>query len=256
MHQNSFFAVFDGHGRAAHRVSAFVAQTLARQFSIALAATTHHHHDLAIEIALRKACARTAKLLTANQAMDVHMTGTTASVAVVHGRKLVCANVGDSRIVLGTMRHALLTPLVLTTDHVPTEPAERQRIEAAGGRVECWSPAGCDTGPPRVWLKDRRIPGLSMSRAFGDSVLDGIVTADPQITAHALSEHDRFAVIATDGVWAVMTNEDVIEFVGDRLSMSCQTVAEELVKHAATLWFESGGESIDDISLILVGLNW
>lgn len=257
LHHRSLFAVFDGHGRAAHRVSAFVAQRMSRAFAAALLTDD----SVREEDALRAACARTQRALRTRRDLDVSMSGTTAAVAVVHGRRLVCANVGDSRIVLGTTVvgdgfASVLKATALTTDHVPTAAGERQRVEAAGGRVECWSPAGCDTGPPRVWLRERRVPGLSMSRAFGDSVLGGIVRPEPEIRAHALSEADRFLVVATDGVWNVMSNEEVVEFVGDRGDVQCQRVAEELVKHAARRWFDLGGESIDDISAIVVRFAW
>lgn len=184
------------------------------------------------------------------------MTGTTAAVAVVYEKDLICANVGDSRIVLGTLREGAVVPVALTDDHLPHLPVEKKRIEEAGGRVESWTPAGLDTGPPRVWLKERRLPGLSMSRVMGDSILEGIVSPEPEMTTHRLRETDRFVVVATDGIWGQMSNEEVVSFIDGMSHQPCQRIAESLVKHAAALWFDSGGESIDDISVILVLLKW
>lgn len=50
-------------------------------------------------------------------------------------------------------------------------PTEKRRIEAHGGRVEPYIDFdGSNLGPSRVWLKDADVPGLAMSRSFGDKV--------------------------------------------------------------------------------------
>lgn len=250
--QYSLFAVFDGHGRAGHKVSSYAAEQVPLHFRHILTADK----TLPVETALHRACLRTNKALVTHTALDVTMTGTTASLAVIHGRRLICANVGDSRAIIGTIHDGVVKPLVLTTDHVPWHPRERQRIESAGGRVERWAPSGLDTGPPRIWLKDRRLPGLSISRVFGDAIVKHCVSAEPEMTSHTLVEEDRFLVIATDGIWGQMSNQQVVDFIAAHGNDPCQKIAEALVKHAATIWFESGGESIDDISVILVRLNW
>lgn len=91
---------------------------------------------------------------------------------------------------------------------------------------------------------------------MGDSILNGIVTAEPEMTTHRLTEMDRFVVVATDGIWGQMSNDDVVRFVHAMSHEPCQRIAEALVKRAAALWFDSGGESIDDISVILVSFKW
>lgn len=184
------------------------------------------------------------------------MTGTTAAVALVHGRTLTCANIGDSRIIVACQHDHKLVAVPLTRDHVPDCPIERTRIEQAGGRVESWSPDGIDTGPPRVWLKEKRLPGLSMSRAIGDDILRGILSSDAEVSRHELEEDDRFIVIATDGIWGVMSNEEVVSYVAGRGQEPCQSIAESLVRYAASLWYKDSSESIDDISVIVVRLNW
>lgn len=246
----SLFAVLDGHGCAAHRVSAFVAQSLASHLRAALT-----DDPASIAPALHHAYLRASSDLHANSILDIAMTGTTAVTLLVHGRTLTCANVGDSRIVLATERKGVVEAVPLTNDHLPIFDTERERVERAGGRVDSWSPAGVDTGLPRVWLKDRRMPGLAVTRVIGDSVLSGIVSPEPELTTHDLTSEDRFCIVASDGIWTVMSNDEVVSFVNDRPTIPCQTVAEELVRHAASLWFEEDGESIDDISAIVVRFN-
>ena len=66
----------------------------------------------------------------------------------------------------------------------------------------------------RVWLKNENIPGLAMSRAFGDAVAAKAgVTSIPEIREYPVSEDDRFMVVASDGIWEFITNEQVVEIV-------------------------------------------
>ena len=50
-------------------------------------------------------------------------------------------------------------------------------------------------------------------RAIGDRVLKRYVTAQPDIKERRVSAHDRFLVIASDGLWDVMSNEEVGDMI-------------------------------------------
>jgi hypothetical protein len=57
----------------------------------------------------------------------------------------------------------------LTSDHKPDRPDENQRILEFGGRIFSQkNERGEDLGPLRVWMKDVAMPGLAMTRSFGD----------------------------------------------------------------------------------------
>ena len=57
----------------------------------------------------------------------------------------------------------------LNRDHKASEPDEENRILTNGGRVEAFKDQlGRYVGPLRVWHKNENIPGLAMSRSFGD----------------------------------------------------------------------------------------
>ncbi|CAN8070735.1 unnamed protein product [Agarophyton chilense] len=250
-HQSvSLFAVFDAHGKNGHRMSAFVAQHFTRQFQAALS-----HKSTSISKALQYSCRQTAASVKAS-ALESFMTGTTLAAAIVHKGSITCANLGDSRVVVATVRNGIIVPISLTEDHIPEVPRERKRIESAGGRVERWTPANLDTGPARIWLKDKRLPGLSVSRVIGDTILSGIVSSEPEITSYKLTEQDQFIIVATDGIWNVMSNQDVVQFIAAHGEKSAQRISEALVRRAAAQWFANGGETIDDISAIVVRLRW
>lgn len=246
--------VCDGHGFRGHQASSHVAQSIVAHFQSALA--SDKESEDVVPLALSKAFTRAASDLH-SAILDTYITGTTATILIVNRLTLICANVGDSRIVLGSLHEdGRLHAIPLTRDHHPTDVNERIRVEAAGGRVDTWTPSGPDTGPPRVWLREKRLPGLSLTRVFGDDILSGIVSCEPELTMHQLTENDLFAVVASDGLWGVMSNSDVVNFIYDRQNDTAQNVAEAIIAHAAKLWYSQEEDNIDDITVIVVRFNY
>ena len=59
-----------------------------------------------------------------------------------------------------------------------------------------------------------------MSRAFGDRLLKRFVVADPDILEEELSHEDSLLILATDGLWDVISNQDAVSLVRVRVSDS------------------------------------
>ncbi|KAM0013141.1 putative protein-serine/threonine phosphatase [Helianthus debilis subsp. tardiflorus] len=116
--------------------------------------------------------------------------GSTAVVAVVAPDKIVVSNCGDSRAVL--CRNGVAIPL--STDHKPDRPDELKRIEDAGGRVIYWDGA-------------RVLGVLAMSRAIGDDYLKPYVIPEPEVTVTQRTDDDECLIIASDGLWDVVSND-------------------------------------------------
>ncbi|CAI8597268.1 unnamed protein product [Vicia faba] len=116
--------------------------------------------------------------------------GSTAVVAVVTPDKIVVSNCGDSRAVL--CRNGVAIPL--SSDHKPDRPDELLRVQAAGGRVIYWD-------GPRV------LGVLAMSRAIGDNYLKPYVISEPEVTVTERREGDECLILASDGLWDVVSND-------------------------------------------------
>ena len=140
--------------------------------------------------------------------------GSTAVACLVSPTHIYLINCGDSRAIAVSDNQIVLH----TLDHKPINPVERERIHNAGGSVMI-----------------QRVNGsLAVSRALGDyeyksvegkGPCEQLVSPEPEIYVHERTDKDEFVVLACDGIWDVMTNEDLKEFVHARLK-----VTDDLVK--------------------------
>ncbi|KAF8726854.1 hypothetical protein HU200_019334 [Digitaria exilis] len=146
--------------------------------------------------------------------------GSTASTAVLVGDHLYVANVGDSRAVISKAGKAI----ALSEDHKPNRSDERKRIESAG----TWRVGGV----------------LAMSRAFGNRLLKQFVIAEPEIQELEIDDELEFLIIASDGLWDVVPNEDAVSLV--KMEEEPEAAARKLTETA----FSRG--SGDNITCIVV----
>lgn len=185
--------------------------------------------------------------------VDCFCSGTTAVTLVKQGQCLVIGNVGDSRAVLGTRdKDDSLIAVQLTVDLKPNLPAEAERIKKCRGRVFALK------GEPevsRVWLPNNDSPGLAMARAFGDFCLKdfGLISV-PEITCHCTTEKDEFVVLATDGIWDVLSNEEAVEIVASAPARS--SAARSLVESAVRAWrYKYPTSKVDDCACVCLFLD-
>ncbi|XP_068637132.1 probable protein phosphatase 2C 6 [Aristolochia californica] len=180
----------------------------------------------------------------AGESIAPDMVGSTAVTVVVSSCQIIASNCGDSRAVL--CRGSQTIPL--TIDHKPDREGELARIEENGGRVINWN-------GPRV------LGVLAMSRAIGDHYLRPWIIPVPETTFTARTEEDECLIVATDGLWDVMSSEEVGEVTRQMLRrhrrlafmenkpLPAQAVAERLVELAYHK------NSSDNISVIVVDLK-
>lgn len=171
--------------------------------------------------------------LKMHTSFDCFCSGTTAVTLVKQGRHLVIGNVGDSRAVIGTRdKDDFLIAVQLTLDLKPSLPAEAERIKKCRGRIFALQE---EPEVARVWLPNYNSPGLAMARAFGDFCLKdfGLISV-PDITYRHLTNKDEFVVLATDGIWDVLSNEEVVNIVASVQTRSL--AARAIVESAMRAW--------------------
>lgn len=153
--------------------------------------------------------------------------GATLALAVFSDEKIVAANLGDSRVMLigddGTIKFS-------SQDHKPVFRDEIERILSVGGKIV-----------------NGRVDGvLAVSRCLGDFSIRG-VCYEPDVVVHDVEEDDRWLVLCCDGVFDVVSNEDVAEIA--KTAKSASDLAYRLRNTAAVRL------STDNISAIAVDLK-
>ena len=135
--------------------------------------------------------------------------GSTAVAVLLHEandgvRTILSANIGDSRSILARDGRAI----DLTRDHKPNDDKEKARILAMGEKIE-WD----------HYCKVHRVRNLSLSRAVGDRFAKPAVSGEVEIQRFPVNDdRDDFILLASDGLWDVMTSQEVVSYVQKRMT--------------------------------------
>ena len=220
----SLFGVFDGHHGAS--ASQFCADNISKFIS----------HSVSQSKSVIDGLSQAFKKLDAEYcSKEEHISGSTACVVIVDDYDIIVANTGDSRAILvAEPRPNDVCAIALSNDHKPDRIDERDRIAKAGGTVSHWG----------VW----RVEGiLAMSRVIGDKSLKKFAIPDPETTIRQIKKGDKYVVVATDGIWDVLRNDEVA-----RICASCSTAEEAALK---TMQEVVDRGIVDNSTIIVVDVN-
>ena len=170
--------------------------------------------------------------------------GSAASSVCIFDNDLYCVNIGDSRTVISTNGMAC----ALSIDHKPNCLTEAKRIEEDKG-----------------FISENRVNGiLALSRAFGDFGFKILGTAPekmkvcviPDIFHHNITEDNEFILIACDGLWDVLTNQQAVDFVRYHLleKLDPEEIVNLLLKRCISPML-SVGVGCDNVSILLIILQ-
>ncbi|KAK1431475.1 hypothetical protein QVD17_07934 [Tagetes erecta] len=272
-----FCGVFDGHGPFGHLVAKRVRDSLPLKLSSNWDAHIKDSNDVLRDAALKEEADPNSEMdkpperllmfkdsfLKAFKVMDRELrmyanvdcfcSGTTAVTLIKQGQDLIIGNVGDSRAILCTKdTNNFLAAVQLTVDLKPNLPAEAERIRKCRGRVFALQD---EPDVTRVWLPNNDSPGLAMARAFGDFCLKdfGLISV-PDIFYRRLTDNDQFVVLASDGIWDVLTNKEVVDTVASAESRS--GAARAVVETAVRAWkYKYPTSKVDDCAVVCLFLT-
>lgn len=235
------YAVFDGHG--GHQVSNLLSKLLPTYIFRNLQDSKNKTVKQAIIRSFLEVDTVLFKL------PEVKEAGSTAIVAILIGRKLYIANLGDSRALLFNNRGLVFS----TADHKPESPSESKRIYELGGHVKVYGVA-------------RTNGQIATSRSFGDFKGNGLKTdvqgnylghraplsPVPDIKIIDLTTSNNYLILACDGLWDVYKNSEIIKYYNHYISknISLDKLCDNLV-HAAI----NDRGSTDNVSVMAIRIN-
>ena len=260
--ENIFLGVCDGHGMYGQDVSGYLVNHLPQNLNNSLIkeniksiSSPKDFEKISSIVSLT--FVQTNINLVNDDKVDSTFSGTTCSSLLFCPEKIISANVGDSRCVLGKFDGKSWKAKNLTRDHKLNEEDEKKRIIEKGGRIEAYKDEEGDfVGPERVWLKGENLPGLAMSRSFGDDIAHSVgVVSQPEILEYKLLNEDKFIMLASDGIWEFISSDECVNIVKDYyLKDDIDGALNYLYKESSKRWIMEE-EVIDDITLIIMFLN-
>ena len=274
----TLLGVCDGHGTSGELVSTYVKNTLPEVFASELKEkvngiylSSFPNETKIVKKVLENSFISTNSKLLNNTKIDTTFNGTTCVMALCLNypstpnkvRKIYVANVGDSRgIIIKSPKDnsSQWKYEALSRDHKPSEPDEKERITRFGGVVKQFqNQEGVASGPMRIYLKKGNLPGLAMSRSFGDQIASSVgLICEPEVQEYIPKEEDKYLILASDGFWEYISSEKCSEIVGDYheyVNNNCKyNLADILYKEALKMWKEND-VNIDDITIIVSSLE-
>ena len=250
-----YMSVCDGHGVEGHFVSEFIKEVLPYYMSENLKEKNIlTERDLTHKI-IKETFVIVNNMLVDNESINSLFSGSTCVSVIFTPERLIVPNIGDSRAVLGRFDKATgkYKAIELSRDHKPTEKDEAKRIYENDGRIQPFTEDGEFVGPQRVWIKEEEVPGLAMTRSFGDRVAASVgVISEPEIKEFDFTEDDKYMIIASDGIWEFISSQECIDIIKSYYeSNDLKGCCEYLYQESSKRWLKEE-EVIDDTTLILV----
>jgi len=203
-----FFGIYDGHG--------------GNGCSLYLKENLHKFIQEFSASGIKEAIYESENLFLTKKAVDENnnlfdSSGSCGIIAIIKNNQLIISNTGDSRIVIYKNGKIFF----VTEDHKPDSEKEKERIKSAGGQIyQSPSIIPIYQNGKKINLPWRVLPGrLSVSRTFGDIEAKvekyggkkGVIIPTPDITEIELNNDFDFMVIGCDGIFDVLSNEDLFD---------------------------------------------
>ena len=254
-YENIFMGVLDGHGYYGHEVSEYIRENLPMDLNRVLKTKKLNLLKDDLSQAIKQTFEMENNSLLRNKQIDSNLSGSTCVSIIYTPEKLIIANLGDSRCVLGKKINNEWKAENLTKDHKPSVPEEAERIKSFGGRIRPMKDEdGNFIGPLRVYMKEKDIPGLAMTRSFGDYYASTAGTISiPEVSEYKFIPEDKFLILASDGLFEFIDSDEAVSIVSGYYEKNdIVGCSEFLYKESYRKWIYEEEDTVDDITIILV----
>ena len=242
--ENFLIGICDGHGIYGDLISQYISQNLPSFLE-----TTSEENLIKAYIDINNSLISTKKI-------DCSLSGTTCISLIISLEKIICANIGNTRAILARYENGYYNPINLNRAHKPTELDEIKRVISEGGIIR----QNYDKirkeykGQERIFLKNSDIPGLNISRSFGDNLAHSIgVINIPEVKSFEFNGNEKFIVIATDSIWQFIDSDECIEIIKNFYETNLDAIGalNALVTEAIKRWKKQENK-IEDITAVVI----
>ena len=180
-----------------------------------------------------------------------HLSGSTALIIFLFNSKncnqLISASLGDSKgILISKTNQIKELNIIHTLDNIE----EKNRILSNGAEIK-----RLNVGPLRIWYKNKKYPGLSITRSLGDFESDSLgVLSTPDVKEYDLNEENvKILIFGTDGVWKFLTNEKIMDIILPYYEQNDVEGGTQKIKEIAyNLWSTKNPKGIADITVFVL----
>ena len=289
----NIYGLFDGHGKDSHKISKNIAEYMRKFFSskqkiyqvyldtlIKKAHENNGKYSL-VEIVqdiengglplnlikkiftendfyfIKKSVKYCEKKLK-DKKYNLKFAGSSCLMLFLLDDRIICSNIGNSRCVLFKYAsNGSWGYINLSNEHKPTNEEEKKRIREKGGEIHpiIDENGNYEDNIQRIWVKDKKYPGLEISRSIGDLVGKDIgVISDPTFICKKLDNRCKFIILGSNSFWEVMEFSEIIKIIKPYLnSGNPEKAAKILVEKAKQAW--SNINERDDITVIVVFIS-
>tara|TARA_B110000208_G_C11737439_1_gene418639 strand:- start:731 stop:1540 length:810 start_codon:yes stop_codon:yes gene_type:complete len=230
----NIYGIFDGHG--GNEVSTYLKKNIPKYF---FNKSIDYNNLNKLRKYIKLVYGHCQKKLEEKLKQKSYQVGSTALIIILFKNFLYTINLGDCRAIICVKDNF---PLQISKDHKPNAYDEKIRIEKLGGSIYFDG-------------HDWRIKDLSVSRSFGDVDSKPYLSHIPDMFKYTLNNQSKFIVLGCDGLWDVLSNQDVNDFILNEVNINKNiinqsqnnnnNIAYKLAKYA----IEKG--STDNVSVII-----
>lgn len=294
-----FIGLFDGHGKEGELLT----NLCVKEADLFFYSNMSEFEDKPIEFLYELVQRILRKIKEPGITIDVVSSGCTCVLSLIHNDKILTVNIGDSRAILGTFKTSLipeprhitalqsknsindlsnirrssltknLSSVQLTVDHITSNQSEFMRIIKSGGKLnQPTSTSENKDTPYLVYAPHSKLPGIKLTRSLGDLIGENIgIISEPNQFKHNLSAEDEFIILGSAGIWEVMRNDEVVNFVAKYRTLanrrfeishencdvtpSNSCISQLLCEEARVRWLkkvENEDGIIEDISCVII----
>ena len=235
--------ICDGHGKHGKLISKYIVNLLPKLIS-----NTSENEIVNSYLQMNKHI-----ISENNKKFDCSLSGASCISLIISLEKIISINLGDNKAILARQENGLYNYVNLNRQHKPTEPDEKERILENNGDIGCLNENNIDK--KIIFLKNSDIPGLSISRSFGDIIAHSVgVISEPEVKSFFFNGKEKFVILASNEFWDIIDAEESVKIVKEFYENDMNAIgalnqiANELLKKC-----ENQQKSInDDITIIIV----